>query len=618
MANPSQPTISSCSAWSSHVLLTLSGSPGTVNLNRAGSYRIEYVADEVSPPTSVNVVHAYHAGGRAFLIPEAELQAGKSVLVRVGPSGLASPTALVLSDNAQSDTAAIATAAAAAEKDLQSLNSTVTGMAGEVAALSQTVSSAAAGLGISGSAGPGGAGGVGGTPGQGGPGGGPSGAGGNGSYRGIAGVQRALDLVTEYPVITANLAGGNGDGGGYTANGYSSNGSSGNGSSIDVLARNTIRDVLGWKLNADDPQQFVGALTQAFELKTVENHVVWNWKPRSYAVSTHLSEGITGAQASVYARAQSSLDSLLPLLDGLYPLTYKSKPEDAEAIRSLVRAQAIDLVGYIGALGGPVIARVEQSFTLLLGEGLPFKSLTGFAVSDPDLVGGQLGSLRQEFGLRTQKDPANVEASGLANTTEDEMNVTQFRMVADYLTGILVSWISNRTFFQRGASGTQPFFGTQLVLLQRQLSAIGDLVDDLRCVLRSVFIADEETETLQISFPATIVLPNPAADATSPLNNTAVDQDPMFLSELLDWVTTFATDDGPNVIKVGGKFAVAGVFLPTAIKLRNLVLGAVGAQGMPSGYYTPRVRRAVEEIGRQLDRLAALSVNLDHPIPSPA
>src|SRR5207248_7488821 len=91
-------------------------------------------------------------------------------------------------------------------------------------------------------------------------------------------------------------------------------------SSLAVTVGVAMQQVLGWKVRNDDPKGFVGALTQSFSCKQVEGHTECTWTPRSYAVQTDLSGGITGAQASIYARTKEAVDQSLPLLDGLYPL----------------------------------------------------------------------------------------------------------------------------------------------------------------------------------------------------------------------------------------------------------------------------------------------------------
>ena len=64
---------------------------------------------------------------------------------------------------------------------------------------------------------------------------------------------------------------------------------------------------------------FQAALTGAFQLREVEGHTQWAWQQRGYAVQADMG-ALTGAQASIYARARSALDQLLPLLAGLTSL----------------------------------------------------------------------------------------------------------------------------------------------------------------------------------------------------------------------------------------------------------------------------------------------------------
>ena len=64
---------------------------------------------------------------------------------------------------------------------------------------------------------------------------------------------------------------------------------------------------------------FQAALTGAFQLREVEGHTAWTWQQRGYAVQADMG-ALTGAQASIYARAKSALDQILPLLAGLTTL----------------------------------------------------------------------------------------------------------------------------------------------------------------------------------------------------------------------------------------------------------------------------------------------------------
>jgi hypothetical protein len=364
------------------------------------------------------------------------------------------------------------------------------------------------------------------------------------------------------------------------------------GAPLGQTATKAISDVLGWQLK-DDPKAFVGALNASFALTTVGGHTEATWTPRTYAVQTDLSGGITGAQASVYQRAKEALDQSLPLLDGLYPLFKEAADEDVAAVRAMVRSQFTDLVNELGLLGGPRISRVSQLFLLLLG-GKKFPVKKPFPVNfvletDSDEIGGSLGNLRIEFGLSIKAD--------VVNTVEDEQNVTNFRIVSDYVTSLAQSWLNNLQFF--GLTTVTPFFGTQLVLLSRQLSVVAESVNEVRFTLDSVFIGPAERQTLQIRF--------------SPSD----DPPPMFLEDLLTWIDSFAAEEGPRVIQDGGKFAVGESFGPIATELQALVRLAehpANARQLPRGYRTARVQRSLEELADQLQQLVDLAAPIKHTI----
>lgn len=141
------------------------------------------------------------------------------------------------------------------------------------------------------------------------------------------------------------------------------------GAGLGAMANKAINDVLGWKLKSGDVKGFLGALNASFTCKELEGRSECTWTPRTYAVATDLSGGITGAQASIYSRAQKALELAFPLLDGLYTLDPTTDPEDVDALRKVARDQMNELVAELGMLGGPRIWRVAQYFDLLLGTG---------------------------------------------------------------------------------------------------------------------------------------------------------------------------------------------------------------------------------------------------------
>jgi hypothetical protein len=372
------------------------------------------------------------------------------------------------------------------------------------------------------------------------------------------------------------------------------------GGMLGQTATKAISDVLGWQVKSD-PKGFVGALNASFALKEVEGHTEASWTPRTYAIQTDLLGGISGAQASVYKRAQDALDKSLPLLDGLYPLFKEAKDEDVAALKATIRSQFTDLVNELGLYGGPRISRISQLFSLLLGQQLPQNQaqVAGFPLqTDPDQISGSLGNLRVECGFG--------QADDQVNTVEDEQDVTNFRIVSDYVTSLAQSWLNNLQFF--GLQTQTPFFGTQLVLLSRQLSVIAESVNEVRFTLDSVFIGPAERQTLQINFGS------PAPSGTPS----------MFLEDLLTWVETFASQEGPRLIEEGGKSGVGQSFKPIGEQLQTLVAGAenpANINSLPRGYRTKRVQRSLEELADQLQELVNLAAPIQHiitPEPEPA
>jgi hypothetical protein len=397
--------------------------------------------------------------------------------------------------------------------------------------------------------------------------------------------------LAAYPILTeevgyppsplATPSGGRGSGGG------------GGTTSLGQVVNRAMSDVLGWKIKAGDTKGFVGALTQAFTLTDVEGHVESTWTPRTYAAQTDLGGGITGAQASIYARGQEALSQSLPLLDGLYALDPEADQEDVAALKAVVKSQFTELVNELAFLSGPRVSRVNQYFGLLLIDadtGLHFPPLQS---ADPDQVGGTLGNLRDVLGL-------NFETQDFVNSVGDEQNLSNYRILADYVTSLAQSWINNLPFF--GLNAPNPFFGTQLVLLSRQLSVVAESVDEVRFTLDSVFIGPAERQTTKLSYPFVPGL------------------QPIFLEDLLSWIHNFAAEEGPRLIQDGGKFGVQNTFTPVVRQLLSFVVNVPKfpslANPMPAGFFAPRVKLSVDDLVDQLQALITLAAPLKHVITS--
>ncbi|HEU4324145.1 MAG TPA: hypothetical protein VFS21_13425 [Roseiflexaceae bacterium] len=393
---------------------------------------------------------------------------------------------------------------------------------------------------------------------------------------------REVDDLQAYPLLTDSAArpGGAGPAGAPGT------------SPLGQLVDGTLREVLAWRPRGDT-KGFVAALNQAFEIKEVDGHTEWKWTPRSYAIQADMG-AVTGAQASIYARAKNALDQSLPLLDGLYPLRADSDSEDVESVRALVRNNLLALVNELGQVGGPVLLRVDDYFTKLLGprtSGTPGTS--GSSSDSPETVGGLLGKLRARFGM----DRSNINMVG------EEQNLTNFLILADHVVGLRRSWEAQRHHFNPSSSDV--FLGTQLVLLSRALGVIAEGVHELASVLDSVYIGAAERQTTRVT------LPDPS-DMGQTINLT--------LGDLLSWIETVAAVEGPQLINDGGKDGVV-VLRPTLAHLEHLAISLVAIasdgprQSLPPGFFTARVQRALSSLKDNLGEAVRLSQQLNREIP---
>jgi len=441
-----------------------------------------------------------------------------------------------------------------------------------------------------------------------------------------------IDFAPAFPVLVEQMMPA-GPGGAMTTG-------RGSGTDTDVgqQVQNALRDVLGWQPRSNDAKGFLGALTSSFDLREYEGHTEAKWKERRFAVQSDLSGGISGAQASLLTRARHAVEEAQPILAALYSLITSADPEEIEANRAIASQQLDELVGELGMLGGPRVARVDQIFAILLGDDTLPPSEGVELVVDPDKIEGALGNLRRLMGLGTgsededgdgeDDDPDAFETR--VNNIDEEQNVTNFRILADYVIGLRSSWDDNRSHFSRSRNrghGSR-FLGTQLVQLSRHLAVVAESVGEFRTILDSVFIGARERQTLEIVPHVRhmagnyLYLPPPAPNeldaliarsADPPTTTLDLDEDePFYLEELLSWIESFATREGPQLVEAGGKIGISGAFLQTAVRLRAMVCGARcpdNRDEIPDGYFTARVRRALHELEGHLYSLIREATN---------
>ena len=322
-------------------------------------------------------------------------------------------------------------------------------------------------------------------------------------------ITAAVEDAVTYPILTKEV------------NGYSSGrrngespGSSGGGS-LTRTAQGAIRDLLGWRYRANDPKGFLAALNKAVDLKEVEGHVESTWKARPFMVQADMGE-ITGAQASIYARAKVALDHALPLLDGLKPLRADADEGETASIRSLIRSGLTELVHELGTVSGPRIQRVDDYFTQLLGVTKSFE--------EPEKVEGQLGELAKRFGFQR----------GRVLTVPDEQVFTNFLVLVDYTNSLSQTWGAQKPFLMRNGK-SEKFLGTQLVRLSQALAVIVESVHEFYDAADSVFFGSAEREVAVLSFAG---------------------QQPITVAELMNWVEGFAGVEATQMIEDSGKDGV--------------------------------------------------------------
>ncbi|MFG2106472.1 hypothetical protein [Micromonospora chersina] len=421
-----------------------------------------------------------------------------------------------------------------------------------------------------------------------------------------------VEVDQAFPLMTTD---------GVSRSGTSAGGTGDQGPTVSAA----IRDVLGWRPRVQDPKAFTAALSASFELSTVEDHVVARYVPRGVAVQADLG-GVTGGQASLYLRAKAAHEQITRMLDSLQPLRTDADPQDCEAYRGLVRDSVRRIVMELGREGGPRVPLVDSAFSVLTGfQPTPAAQLPrpspaiaklaqriqpgvvppAVAEIDPDSVPGQLGALRERFGL----DDDHV------NTVDEEKQRTSFWTLVELITDLQRSWDTRRSDFTLAIGSG--FLGTDLVQISRLLAAASEQIDELEAVLDSVLVSGAERQTVMLDRGTGLTL-----------------------DDLVQWLRVFVTEDGPNIIRDTGRDGLVSSFTPTSIALLHtlrdkLVRRVVpcggpscgggchcGSRGqvtciplgcctpLPPGMYAGRVKIAVSTLCGLVERLTAKAIRI--------
>lgn len=404
----------------------------------------------------------------------------------------------------------------------------------------------------------------------------------------------------------------------YASNGFGNNGASvtTNGGSLDAIVDQAFGQLLGQR-TSEDVNAFQTALENAFVEKKQGNQTVYEWQPYSYTGndSSDLGGGVTGAQASLYYRAKTILKDVLRLLEGLKPLRTTADPENSDAIRAVVNSEVTELVRELGLPGGPRGQRVDYYFRRLLGE--------NFTAEDS----GDLMRLVRTLGLRRNR----------INTVAEEENYSNYLILRDYLLSLHDSWQTYKTEELEGA-----YLGPQLVDLSRALAVVAESVRETYRLMNRYFLGPDERRSVVINFTdaadpdldinnSGFVLPNDMIytfDADGAFveileNGSSIPDQPsyapnlkqsMTIAELLDWVTEFATKEGPMLVQEGGKLGIANAFEEKAFVLMVLVQAAAVVEPKPnSALRRGGVVRSLQDLAAQLYEVKRLASEINVP-----
>lgn len=322
-----------------------------------------------------------------------------------------------------------------------------------------------------------------------------------------------------------------------------------------------LSEVLGWRVNKQDPDGIRRALTDAFTLERDEEgktQITWNQRGLRVQVNKSGVAALTGAQRSLYERAKAIIEQVKVLLAGLQPLGYCDH-DDAGAVRALIEPGLDEILEQFGAEGGPVPPRVDHLFELLVGAGR---------------ASGQLHMLGSKLGL----DESNV------NTVEDEMRLTNFQTLTAFVEMLRKMWFAEKRRFDR--SGIDAYLGTQAVMIERALNCVAQSLHEVEFALDSVFVNADERATLTVDLDGAKVT----------------------FAELFSWIEHVATKDGFDAIRWSGKTGVEHGLAPTLAKLESLVKDAVKHledPSLPEAFCTNRVGTAFRELLSHLSNARA-------------
>jgi hypothetical protein len=244
-------------------------------------------------------------------------------------------------------------------------------------------------------------------------------------------------------------------------------------------------------------------------------------------------------------------------------------PQDVEAVRSTVRSRIVQVQEEL-ASANPRVDRLD----------VLFDSLVGPADAGP-AERGLLGRLEEVFGL----DQAKVK------TIEEELTLTNHLVLQSLLQTLAFLYRNRRgSFLDEGDN----FLGSQLGLLSEELALVVESVAQLVDALESVAFGPAERRAANLNLR----------------------RSSLTLDELLTWIDEFASDEGPALLRDGGRDMVGPVFVPTIQRLRDLAAVAAepdGVEGLTESHRAGLVDLSFETLRDHLDEALEIAERIAQP-----
>jgi hypothetical protein len=237
----------------------------------------------------------------------------------------------------------------------------------------------------------------------------------------------------------------------------------------------------------------------------------------------------TGEPASMQVRVRTIVNEVLPLLARLAPLTVRDA-EDAETARSLVGNELRELVALFGAE-----TLVPQRIDLVFRKLMQYDPDTShLSFTDPDVVRGLLGKLRDRFALTQDK----------ADTLGEDQTRTDFRVIVNYVDMLKLSWHAMRADHDREGAES---IASLVQQMYRGLLTLRRAARNLDSALSAESIGQPERMAIELDTTPAITI-----------------------AEVMSWVDDLAS---PRTIALlrEGREAIASSFLPSAEQLCHII-----------------------------------------------